>query len=416
MPVQRLPRAGRRHERGARPRAGLASPTSSATSASGDIDAVVLSHRHPDHWIDLTGLDGRLEVPPRSRGAARVRHRRDPASRRPTCSRASHRRSTGTTSATATVSPSAAPSGSPRTDHYVETLAVRVDDLDGGRSLAYSADTGPDWSFARLGDGDRPGPLRGHLRPTTKAEGVKHLSAGQAGAMARAAGVPRLLLTHFWPGSTSRLHAPRPAKPFGAPGHDRHPQREVRPVRADGRAPDELRDVPSSATSPTQTDGSVLVTAGAPWCCAPRRSTRACRAGCGAPARAGSPPSTRCCRAPRTSASAARSPRAAPAAAPTRSSASSAGRCGRCATWSCWASGRSSSTATCCRPTVAPARRRSPAATSRCTTPLTRLVQAGVDRRPPAHRGVRRRLGRHRRRHAGARPALRRGLDAPRST
>ena len=37
-----------------------------------------------------------------------------------------------------------------RTDHPVETLAARV--AQNGRSLAYSADTGPGWSLAELGD------------------------------------------------------------------------------------------------------------------------------------------------------------------------------------------------------------------------------------------------------------------------
>ena len=40
----------------------------------------------------------------------------------------------------------------------------------------------------------------------------------------------------------------------------------------------------------------------------------------------------------------------------------------------------------------------------------TRLVAAGPHRRPPGHRALRRDLRRHRRRRAGARPALRRGL------
>ena len=57
------------------------------------------------------------------------------------------------------------------------------------------------------------------------------------------------------------------------------------------------------------------------------------------------------------------------AAARRRSSASSGARCGPCATCEPSASARSSSTATSCRPTAAPARRRSAAATSRCTTP-----------------------------------------------
>ena len=94
-----------------------------------------------------------------------------------------------------------------------------------------------------------------------------------------------------------------------------------------------------------------------------RRARRSRRAA----AKAGSPPSTPCCLAPRSSA-----PRAsgtARAAAPRRSSGSSAGRCAR--PWTRWrsASTPSGSTATCSRPTAAPAPPASPAAASRWPTP-----------------------------------------------
>ena len=45
-----------------------------------------------------------------------------------------------------------------------------------------------------------------------------HLSARQAGAMARAAGVRRLVLTHLWPEWRPRgLTGSRAAEAFGAP-------------------------------------------------------------------------------------------------------------------------------------------------------------------------------------------------------
>ena len=62
------------------------------------------------------------------------------------------------------------------------------------------------------------------------------------------------------------------------------------------RRPTSSARSPSSATSPTMAAGLVPRHASAaPGCCARRRSTRTCPAGCGARARAGSPPSTRCC-------------------------------------------------------------------------------------------------------------------------
>ena len=89
-------------------------------------------------------------------------------------------------------------------------------------------------------------------------------------------------------------------------------------------------------------------------------------------------------RARRPSGSAARSRTASRPAAPRRSSASSAARCGRCATCARWASARSSSTATCSRPTAAPARPRSAAATSPCTTRSPAWCRPGAIAQPPA--------------------------------
>src|SRR5438067_12919956 len=61
----------------------------------------------------------------------------------------------------------------------------------------------------------------------------------------------------------------------------------------------------------------------------PDMSLTRCRRSCAARARAGSPPSTACCRAPRIRARRARRPAASRAGAPRRSSASSAARCAR---------------------------------------------------------------------------------------
>jgi len=83
-----------------------------------------------------------------------------------------------------------------RTEHPPETLAVRVDAH--GRSLGYSADSGPGWSLTALG----PGLHLALCEATFLQDGegtVPHLSARQAGATARAAGAERLLITHLWP-------------------------------------------------------------------------------------------------------------------------------------------------------------------------------------------------------------------------
>jgi ribonuclease BN (tRNA processing enzyme) len=100
------------------------------------------------------------------------------------------------------------------THHPVPTIATRFE--AGGRSLAYSGDTGPGGGFpdlARGADvvlceattvGDR-GP---HSYPY-------HLNAAEAGALAAAAGDGRLILTHVSPTVDARLAVTEAAATYG---------------------------------------------------------------------------------------------------------------------------------------------------------------------------------------------------------
>lgn len=85
-----------------------------------------------------------------------------------------------------------------RTDHPVETLAVRAD-CD-GRSIAYSADTGDGWELIALGPGIDLAVVEATL-DEEDAGIVQHLTAGQAGAKAARADVGQLVLTHLAPGA-----------------------------------------------------------------------------------------------------------------------------------------------------------------------------------------------------------------------
>ncbi|MCL4449281.1 MAG: MBL fold metallo-hydrolase [Actinobacteria bacterium] len=158
-----------------------------------DVDAVVISHEHPDHWGDLEGFAvasqyelERMSVPVYA-----------PSGLKPLV----YHGSTGVfdwriiadsdrvivKDITLTFS---------RTDHGPETLAVRADAL--GRSFAYSADTGPNWSFEALGSGFDL--VLCEATFTKEREGrTQHLSARQAAEMAQAAKAARLVLTHKWP-------------------------------------------------------------------------------------------------------------------------------------------------------------------------------------------------------------------------
>jgi ribonuclease BN (tRNA processing enzyme) len=159
------------------------------------VDAVVLSHEHPDHWSDIEGfyvacryVVERSGIPVYAPKAIRHLLRTGPSTE-PTllwCDIADGDR----------VAVGPIEFSFSRTDHPPETLAVRVD--CGGRSLGYSADSGPGWSLAALGPA-----LHLALCEATflhDREGSSpHMSARQAGANARAAGIERLLLTHLWP-------------------------------------------------------------------------------------------------------------------------------------------------------------------------------------------------------------------------
>lgn len=185
--------------------------------AFADIDAVVISHCHPDHWTDLPVLRNVLKY---------VVHRQQV----PVYSTAET-----LAMAEAVIHDGVAPTfdwhvitdhataeiaglrfAFSRTDHPVETLAVRVEDPADGRAIAYSADTGPAWSVSSFGASVDLFVCEATL--TSDEEGLApHISARQAGAMAAAAGVRRLLLTHHWPGGDAERQGVVATQHFGRP-------------------------------------------------------------------------------------------------------------------------------------------------------------------------------------------------------
>ena len=87
-----------------------------------------------------------------------------------------------------------------RTDHPVETLAVRVDADESSPAIAYSLDTGPGWSIGALGPGIGLALVEATFLADEIGESVAvHRTAAFTGADARSAGVGQ-----------SRHH-PRPA-------------------------------------------------------------------------------------------------------------------------------------------------------------------------------------------------------------
>lgn len=175
------------------------------------VDAVVLTHEHPDHWSDLEGFVNVLRyIAPREGvpvyAPAGLRDR--------TYAETEPHLEWRTVSDGKRVRIGTLDLSFSRTDHGPETLAVRID--GGGRALGYSADTGPAWSLEALGPG-----LDLALCEATVPEhlegNMQHLSAGQAATSARAAGAGRLVLTHLWPTLDREQARRRGAEAFGGP-------------------------------------------------------------------------------------------------------------------------------------------------------------------------------------------------------
>jgi len=182
----------------------------------GELDAVVLTHAHPDHWLELPVVANALQwYEPRSRLAvysnahmeAQARSVIGPDIDVPFDWRvieADDRVEIGDQAWTFA-----------QTDHYVPTFATRTD--CGNESIVFTSDTGPGFSLAPLVE--RSGPIDLAIVESTFLErsehvGVLHLAADEAGAMAEQAGVKRVLLTHQAPLENRAAHLAKASSKF----------------------------------------------------------------------------------------------------------------------------------------------------------------------------------------------------------
>jgi ribonuclease BN (tRNA processing enzyme) len=176
------------------------SPNSSGTSTRVLITAVILTHVHPDHWTDLESFATWAGFGPGRERFGGPGGRPSPSSPRPGCG--SGRTSPVPPGSTGGSWPPAWCSASGAlearfgaTDHGTPTLAV-TSPTRGPPGLF--GRLGPGWSVEELGAAI--GTFLCEATYTQELEGsLLHLSGREAGAMARAAGVGRLIVTHRWP-------------------------------------------------------------------------------------------------------------------------------------------------------------------------------------------------------------------------
>jgi ribonuclease BN (tRNA processing enzyme) len=182
-----------------------------------DLTAVVVTHNHPDHWLELPVLRNvfkyfhqRVGIP--LYGTAATKRMDDALTVRD-----------GATSSDPFVwnvinAESAVTIGDQawtfrRTDHPVETLAVRVDCE--GRSFVFTSDTGPAWSIEDFGPGVDLALYDASHLSAFEGMGIPHTSAREAGERCRAAGVGRMVATHLVPGSDPEAHRAEASAAYG---------------------------------------------------------------------------------------------------------------------------------------------------------------------------------------------------------
>ena len=184
------------------------------------LDAVVLSHRHPDHCVDFLALHHALSYGPYQRRGLPVFCAPGVESRLAEFLGAGEGHpffdvfdfhEVGETNH---VEVGSIDMRFAVTSHRVPTIATRF--AAGARSLAYSADTGPGGGYPELGKGADAMLCEASIEgPRDEHHFVHHLTAAEAGTIARDAGVGMLILTHLPPSLDEERSRADAARAFG---------------------------------------------------------------------------------------------------------------------------------------------------------------------------------------------------------
>lgn len=180
--------------------------------AAEDVDAVVISHMHADHFIDIIPMRYALKYGPRKHnlrvalwlppgGAAMLRKMVDAFARETPGDFLDDVFDVAEYDPQAELHIGGATMRFAPTAHYVPTFAMRCE-IDGA-SIAYSADTAPSDDVEELARDAGIFFCEATLLPGEREEGERgHLSAAEAGQLAERAAVRRLALTHYPVGVT----------------------------------------------------------------------------------------------------------------------------------------------------------------------------------------------------------------------
>lgn len=187
-------------------------------TALGDVDAICLSHLHSDHCMDLIGYsvfqnhhpDGpRPRIPVYGPAGAHDRL---------TTALGSERLGMADAFDFATVTPGTIEIGPVRVttahmDHPVETFGYRLEHA--GRTLAYSADTGPTDELVTLAAGADVLLCEASFVEAPDLPAGLHLTARQAAEHAARAEVGELVLTHLVPWNDPAVSFDQASEAFG---------------------------------------------------------------------------------------------------------------------------------------------------------------------------------------------------------
>jgi|SRR4051794_1550413 len=170
------------------------------------VDAVVLSHLHADHFLDLVPFSYALTYGPRSGDGVR------PVLHAPPGAGEIFRRIVGAwgsedlvenafdlreyeSSADLEVGPLRI--SFCEVDHFVQCFAVAITSTDGGGRFVFGADTGPSDTLVEFASGADLLIVEATLRAPESDGDRGHLTPGEAGAHAARAGVGALVITHI---------------------------------------------------------------------------------------------------------------------------------------------------------------------------------------------------------------------------